>query len=86
MTLLDLMLKVLEQQGIVALILFISMLQQNSIKKQLLNKNCEMVHYMMKCLDREFERDHVVRESSPGLSKPSNFDDLLPEDTFSSVR
>ena len=44
--------QIIEQQGIVALVLLLMMLQNRAERASLLAKNCEMSHYIMSVLDR----------------------------------
>ena len=62
--------QIIEQQGIVALVLLLMMLQNRSERASLLSKNCEMSHYIMSVLDRCLPPGDKVDEYTPDSSKP----------------
>jgi hypothetical protein len=78
MTLIDLFVKILEQQGIVALLLFIMMQQNTKMQQKLLEKNCDLNKFIMRCLERELEEDHPHTQPSQPCPEGSRFDDLTP--------
>ena len=61
--------QIVEQQGIVALVLLIMMLQNRSERASLLSKNCELSHYIMSVLDRCLPVGDSSDECSPDSSK-----------------
>ena len=61
--------QIIEQQGIVALVLLLMMLQNQKERSALLNKNCEMSHYIMSVLDRCLPSNGNGNECTPDSSK-----------------
>jgi len=61
--------QIIEQQGIVALVLLLMMLQNRAERASLLAKNCEMSHYIMSVLDRCLPPGDKVDECTPDSSK-----------------
>ena len=62
--------QIIEQQGIVALVLLLMMLQNRAERASLLAKNCEMSHYIMSILDRCLPPGDKNHECTPDSSKP----------------
>ena len=61
--------QIIEQQGIVALVLLLMMLQNRAERASLLAKNCEMSHYIMSVLDRCLPPGDKDIEYTPDSSK-----------------
>lgn len=67
MDILEMAWKIVESQGVIALILLISMWQQSMMNGKLLQKNCELNRFIMKCLEKELDEDHIPSN----VSQPS---------------
>jgi len=56
----DMVYKVIEQQGIIAGLLLIKMWQSSRLNSKLIAKNCELQRFIMQCLSKELDEDHPV--------------------------
>ena len=70
-------LRIIEHQGIVAFLLILQMLYNSRERAALLNKNCELNHFIMQCLQRELDEDHKAQELIQPSPSHSNGHDLI---------
>ena len=54
----DVLLRIVEQQGIVAALLLIMILQQVNMNSRLLNKICSLEEFIMECYKNEMIKDN----------------------------
>ena len=54
----DVLLRIVEQQGIVAALLLIMILQQVNMNSRLLNKICALENFIMECYKNEMIKDN----------------------------
>ena len=55
-------LRIIETQGIVAFLLLLQMWLNSRERAALLHKNCELNHFIMSCLQKELDEDHMVKD------------------------
>jgi hypothetical protein len=68
--------KVVENQGIIALVLLIMMFQNSKERSALLHKNCELSKFIMECLKLKLSEDSPLPGSDRTLSKSIQTDDI----------
>lgn len=56
-------LRIIEQQGVVAFLLILQRFYDSRERAALLNKNCELNHFIMQCLQRELDEDHKTKDT-----------------------
>jgi hypothetical protein len=57
MDLIDASIRIIENQGIVAFLLIMTIIQSYETKRALLKKNCELTAFIMECLKSELMED-----------------------------
>ena len=70
----DIFLKILENQGLVAMLLAYMILQSNKEKAVLLSKICELNHFIMQLLKDELCEDHNGNDKSSVASQNAQHD------------
>lgn len=63
--------QIVQNQGIIALVLLWQTFQNSKERAALLHKNCELSQFIMKLLDRCLPNHEVPNESPPDRTKPS---------------
>jgi hypothetical protein len=58
--------RLVENQGVVALVLLIMMLQNSKERAALLHKNCELSHFIMDCLRQKLDEDNPNNKTAQG--------------------
>lgn len=66
MTFMEILVHVIDTQGIVAALLLISIWHNHMTSGKLLAKNCELNAFIMKCLERELAEEHTVPQVALG--------------------
>lgn len=70
MDIFDLAWRIVENQGILALILALTMYQNAKERSAILKKNCELNHFIMKVLQQKIDEDSPLRGSAQGFTGP----------------
>ena len=78
--------KVIEQQGIVAGLLLVKMWQSSRLNSKLIAKNCELQRFIMQCLSKELDEEHKVHSSSQVKPEQPKSPDLMVERVFVSPK
>jgi len=68
-------LRIVDEQGIIAALLILQMLQSHRDRKALMSKNCELTRYIMHVLDHKIDEDLVKNGIAPELAKSSQTQD-----------
>ncbi len=76
MDLMQFALSIVENQGILALILLLMMWQNAKERSAILHKNCELIHFIMDCYSRHTNGDMPSNGSAQNGSEDSRIDDL----------
>lgn len=79
---LDFIWNVIESQGLVACMFAYMIIQQKNMLNKILTKNCELNHFIMRCLDRELVEDLTPSKSPVAHQKASNHEDLPQGDNL----
>lgn len=82
MDLVDLAWKIAEQQGILALILLLMMYQNAKERSAILHKNCELNHFIMKCLQQKIDEDSLHHNACPGSASGYQNGGHMSEETI----
>lgn len=78
--------KVIEQQGIIAGLLLIKMWQSSRLNAKLISKNCELQRFIMQCLSKELDEDHTPHNSSQDSPRLPQTADLPTDRVFVSIQ
>ena len=74
--------KVIEQQGIIAGLLLIKMWQSSRLNSKLIAKNCELQRFIMQCLSRELSEEHNGHSLAQDKPEQPQSPDLIVERVF----
>lgn len=73
---LDFIYKVIQDQGLVAVMLAWMIIQNSKERKELLHKNCELNGFIMQCLKQKIDEDSILHTSSVAAPNGSRIEDL----------
>ena len=82
MNYIEMVYKIIEQQGIIAGLLLIKMWQSSRLNSKLIAKNCELQRFIMQCLTRELDEEHIAHVSTQDKPEQPKSPDLIVERVF----